>query len=288
MVKSRVTNVLIALTASAVTAIAMAGIPLSGQAPRASVPRAPDGKPNLNGIWQALNTANYDLQMHTARAAMALRRGPVVPVPAAPVLALGAVGSVPPGVGVVEGDEIPYQPWAAEKKKDNQENWLTRDPEIKCYLPGVPRATYLPHPFQIFQSDKAFFIAYEYAGAVRNVYLADPGPAPLDSWMGQSFGRWDGDTFVIDVTGFNDQSWFDRSGNFHSEALHVVERYTLVDRDHIQYEATIEDPKVFTRPWKIRMPLYRHVNPDAQLQQFKCVEFVEELMYGHLRKTPLK
>jgi hypothetical protein len=282
------TNVVIALTASAITAIAMVGIPLAGQAPRTNIPRTADGRPNLNGIWQALNTANYDLQMHTARAAMALRPGPVVPVPAAPVVALGAVGSVPPGLGIVEGDEIPYQPWAATKKKENQENWLTLDPEIKCYLPGVPRATYMPHPFQIFQSNSAFFIAYEYAGAVRNVYLKDPGPAPLDSWMGQSYGKWEGDTFVIDVTGFNDQSWFDRSGNFHSEALHVVERYTLTDRDHIQYEATIEDPKVFTRPWKMRMPLYRHVNTDAQLQQFKCVEFVEELMYGHLRKTPLK
>jgi hypothetical protein len=288
MMNRRVTNVVIALSASAVTAVAMAGIPLSGQAPRSGIPRTADGRPDLNGIWQALNTANYDLQMHTARAALALRPGPVVPVPAAAVVALGAVGSVPPGLGVVEGDDIPYQPWAAEKKKENQENWLTRDPEIKCYLPGVPRATYLPHPFQIFQSDKAFFIAYEYAGAVRNVYLKDPGPAPLDSWMGQSFGKWEGDTFVIDVTGFNDQSWFDRSGNFHSEALHVVERYTLIDRDHIQYEATLDDPKVFTRPWKIRMPLYRHVNADARLQQFKCVEFVEELMYGHLRKTPLK
>jgi hypothetical protein len=257
--------------------LAMFIIPATAQIPSTyKAPRSPykDGKPDLNGIWQANNTANWDIQAHSARQG--------------PILELGAVFSIPAGLGVVEGDDIPYQPWAAEKKKENQENWLTRDPEIKCYLPGVPRATYLPHPFQIFQSDKAFFIAYEYAGAVRNVYLKDPGPAPLDSWMGQSFGKWDGDTFVIDVTGFNDQSWFDRSGNFHSEALHVVERYTLIDRDHIQYEATLEDPKVFTRPWKIRMPLYRHVNADARLQQFKCVEFVEELMYGHLRKTPLQ
>jgi hypothetical protein len=286
--RNRLTSVIAALAASALTALFFTGLPLAGQAPGRQIPRTPDGRPNLNGIWQALNTANYDLQMHVARPAMALRPGPVNPVPAAPVVALGAVGAVPAGLGIVEGDEIPYQPWAAEKKKANQENWLTLDPEIKCYLPGVPRANYMPFPFQIFQSHSAMFIAYEYAGAVRNIYLKDPGPAPLDSWMGQSVGRWEGDTFVVDVTGFNDQSWFDRSGNFHSEALHVVERYTLTDRDHIQYEATIEDAKVFTRPWKIRMPLYRHVNPDARLQQFKCVEFVEELMYGHLRKTPLK
>ena len=286
--RNRFRDVMIALTASAATALWFAAVPTGGQVPARQLPRTADGRPNLNGIWQVLNTANYDLQAHTARAAMALRPGPVNPVPAAPVLALGAVGAVPAGIGVVEGDEIPYQPWAAEKKKENQENWLTRDPEIKCYLPGVPRATYMPLPFQIFQSHSAMFIAYEYAGAVRNIYLKDPGPPPLDSWMGQSVGKWDGDTFVVDVTGFNDQSWFDRAGNFHSEALHVVERYTLLDSDHIQYEATIEDPKVFTRPWKISMPLYRHVNKDARLQQFKCVEFVEELMYGHLRKTPLK
>jgi hypothetical protein len=285
---NRLIGVTMAVAAAAVAAAWIAGMPVEGQAPAARIPRTADGKPDLNGIWQALNTANYDLQAHTARAAMALRPGPVGPVPAAAVVALGAVGAVPGGDGVVEGDEIPYQPWAAEKKKENQENWLTRDPEIKCYLPGVPRATYMPYAFQIFQSNKATFIAYEYAGAVRNVYMKDPGPAPLDSWMGQSVGRWDGDTFVIDVTGFNDQTWFDRSGNFHSEALHVVERYTMTGRDHIQYEATIEDPKVFTRPWKVSMPLYRHVNKNARLQQFKCVEFVEELMYGHLRKTPLK
>jgi hypothetical protein len=286
--RNRFRDVMIALAAAIATAVWFAAMPTAGQGPPTQIPRTADGRPNLNGIWQALNTANYDLQAHTARAAMAMRPGPVNPVPAAPVLALGAVGAVPAGIGVVEGDEIPYQPWAADKKKENQENWLTRDPEIKCYLPGVPRATYMPFPFQIFQSHSAMFIAYEYAGAVRNIYLKDPGPPPLDAWMGQSVGKWDGDTFVVDVTGFNDQSWFDRAGNFHSEALHVVERYTLMDRDHIQYEATIEDPKVFTRPWKISMPLYRHVNKDARLQQFKCVEFVEELMYGHLRKTPLK
>ncbi len=149
-------------------------------------------------------------------------------------------------MGVVEGNEIPYTPAALEQKKKNQENWLTSDPEIKCYLPGVPRATYMPYPFQIFQSPKAFFIAYEYAGATRNVYLKDPGPAPVDSWMGQSVGKWEGETFVVDVTGFNDSSWFDRAGNFHSEELHVVERYTRTSPDVISYEATMEDPKVFT------------------------------------------
>ncbi len=246
------------------------------------------GKPDLNGVWQTISEANYDLQPHNARPAMALRPGPYGPVPAAQVLALGAVGSVPPSLGVVEGGEIPYLPDALAKKKENQDNWLTRDPEIKCYLPGVPRATYMPYPFRIFQNASRIFITYEYAGAVRDIYMKDPGPPPVDSWMGQSFGHWEGDTLVVDVRGQNDQTWFDRAGDFHSEALHVIERYTRTSPDVISYEATIEDPKVFTRPWKIRMPLYRRIEPNAQILDFKCVEFVEELIYGPFRKKPLK
>jgi len=250
-------------------------------------PRAPGNRPDFNGIWQALNTANYDIEAHVARPAMALRPGPFGPVPAAPVLALGAVGAVPGGMGVVEGGELPYRPEALAQRKENQENWVTRDPEIKCYLPGVPRATYMPYPFQIIQSASAIFVAYEYAGATRNIYMKDPGPPPVDSWMGQSVGRWEGETLVVDVKGFNDQSWFDRSGNFHSDALHVVERYTRTSPDVMLYEATIEDPQVFTRPWKMSMPLYRRQEKNAQIMDFKCVEFVEELMYGRWRKNPL-
>jgi hypothetical protein len=264
-----------------------AAVPMAGQSSTYRAPRTDGGKPDLNGIWQTMNEANYDLEGHNARAAMALRPGPYGPVPAEAVLALGAVGSVPPSIGVVEGGEIPYKPEALAQKKENQQNWLTRDPEIKCYLPGVPRATYIPQPFQILQSASQTFIAYQYAGAVRNIYMKDPGPAPVDSWMGQSAGHWEGDTLVVDVTGFNDQSWFDRAGNFHSDALHVVERYTRTSPDVISYEATIEDPKVFTRPWKISMPLYRRQEKNAQILDFKCVEFVEELMYGQWRKTPL-
>jgi hypothetical protein len=216
-----------------------------------------------------------------------LRPGPYGPLPAAPVLALGAVGAVPGGLGVVDGGEIPYTAEGRKKKLENQEKWLERDPEIKCYLPGVPRATYMPFPFQIFHSSKAIFFAYEYAGAVRNVYLKDPGPAPVDSWMGQSVARWEGETLVIDVTGMNDQTWFDRAGNHHSDQLHVVERYTRTGPDHLLYEATIEDKQTFTKPWKISMPLYRRIERNAQLMEFKCVEFVEELMYGQWRKNPL-
>ena len=274
------------ITRSAFAAVMVIGVvPLIGQTYRA--PRTSDGKPDLNGIWQTLNEANYDLEGHMARPAMAVRPGPHGPVPAAAVLALGAVGSVPPGMGVVEGGEIPYKPEALAIKKQNQQDWLNRDPEIKCYLPGVPRATYMPYPFQILQSAKALSFVYEYDGAVRNIYLKSPGPAPADSWMGQSVGHWEGETLVIDVTDMNDKTWFDRAGDFHSDKLHVVERYTRTSPEVIAYEATIEDPETFTRPWKISMPLYRRVEKNAQLLDFKCVEFVEELLYGAYRKHPL-
>ena len=266
----------------------MVALTLPVQAQRANLPRTAAGKPDLSGIWQAMTSANFDIEPHNAKPAMAMRPGPVVPVPAKEVVALGAVGSVPSGTGIVVGGEIPYRPEALAKKKENEANWLTRDPEVKCYLPGIPRATYLPFPFQIIQSERAFFIAYEYAGATRQVYLKDPGPPQTDSWMGQSVGKWNGDTFEVEVTGFNDATWFDRAGNHHTEDLKVVERFTMTDPDHIRYEATMTDPRTFTRPWTIRLVLYRHVEPDARLGQFKCVEFVEELLYGHLRKTPLK
>ncbi len=287
--RKTVSAFIIAIVAAAGGAlVATWATPLAGQAPAAyRASRTSDGKPDLNGIWQALNEANYDLEMHMARPAMALRPGPYGPLPAAPVLALGAVGSVPPGMGVVEGGTIPYKPEMLAKKKENQEKWLERDPEIKCYLPGVPRANYMPQPFQILQSPSAIFFAYQYAGAVRNIYLKNPGPAPVDSWMGQSVARWEGDTLVIDVTGFNDSTWFDRAGNFHSDQLHVVERYTRTAPDVISYEATMEDPQTFTKPWKISMPLYRRLEKNAQLMDFKCVEFVEELLYGAYRKKPL-
>ena len=260
-------------------------VALAQQTSRSS--RGPGGHPDLNGVWQVLNTANYDIEPHAARPAMAVRPGPAGPVPAKAVLALGAVGAVPAGVGVVEGG-IPYKPEALQTKRDNQANWLERDPEIKCYLPGVPRATYLPFPFQILHSESAIFIAYEYAGATREIYLKDPGVPPIPSWMGHSVGRWEGDTLVVEVTNQNDQTWLDRAGNFHSDELKVTERYTLTSPQTMQYEATLEDPQVFTRPWKMSMTLYKRTGKDAQLLQFKCVPFVEELIYGKLRKQPLE
>ncbi len=250
-------------------------------------PRTADGKPDLSGVWQVLNRANYNLEPHGPQAAMAMREGPVTPVPARQVVALGAVGAVPAGLGVVAGGKIPYQGWALKQREENRANWLVRDPEIKCYLPGIPRATYMPFPFQIFHNKNALVFSYEYAGAVRNVALNDPGPAPIDSWMGQSWAEWDGDTLVIHTHGSNGRTWLDRAGNFHSEQLKVTERFTLINEHNLSYEATLEDDKVYTRPWTMRMNLYKRVAPEDRILQFNCVEFVEELMYGHLRKEPL-
>jgi hypothetical protein len=258
-------------TSGMLAMLLVASTPVVAQ-PAYKAPKGPDGHPNLNGIWQALNTANWDLQDHAARTGL--------------VTAAGTLTADPGGTGVVEGGEIPYLPAALEKKKKNFENRLNLDPEIRCYLPGVPRANYMPYPFQIFQSAKAIFFAYQYDGAVRNIFLKDPGPAPIDSWMGQSFGKWEGDTLVIDVTGQDERTWLDRAGNFHSDALHVVERYTMIGPDVLSYEATIEDPKVFSKSWKIKMPLYRHVEKGARLMEFKCVEFVEDLLYGDFTKKP--
>ena len=261
-----------------VTVIATAGLLLAvttatSQTPAYKAPRTPDGKPNLNGIWQALNTANWDIEAHSAAPSQ--------------IRELGASGAVPPGIGIVEG-ELPYKPEALAKKKENYANRLKLDPEIKCYLPGVPRAMYQPFPFQIIQSQKHIMVIHEFARAVRTIYMENQTEAPADSWMGWSNGRWEGETLVVDTKGFNDLSWFDRAGNFHSDALHVMERFTARSADTLMYEATIEDPNVFTRPWKMSMPLYRHVERNAQILEFRCVEFVEDLIYGHLRKQPVQ
>jgi hypothetical protein len=266
----------IAALVMTIGAAALHVAPVLTQAPRAPyrAPRTADGKPNLNGIWQALNNANWDIEDHAAR------QGPLT--------ALGASFSVPPGVGIVEGGTIPYRPEALARRNENRANWLTRDPEIKCYMPGIPRATYQGSKFQIVQTPQQVLMAYEFANASRIVYMNSTEKAPIDFWMGWSVGRWEGETLVVDVTGQVEDTWFDRSGNFHSDAVHVVERYTATGPDHLLYEATIEDPKTFTRPWKISMPLYRVMDKSPQLLEYICVEFAEELMYGRFSKKPAK
>jgi hypothetical protein len=268
---------LIVIFAAVAVCLLFSVVPVSGQAqaPAYKAPRTKDGKADLNGIWQAMSTAEWDLRAHAAAQG--------------PVLSLGAQFSIPPGPGVIDGDgQIPYLPAAAEQQKKNSANRLTLDPEVKCYMAGVPRSTYMPYPFQIIQSPKVVMMVYEFAGAVRSVNMEKPTEAPADSWMGWSNGHWEGDTLVVVVTDQNDQTWFDRAGDFHSDALKVTERYTPRSADTLMYEATIEDSKTFSRPWKISMPLYRHVEKNAQIMEYKCAEFAEEVLYGKYRKQPAK
>ena len=239
------------------------------------IPRTADGKPDLNGYWQTMGSAHWNLEPHNAEAG--------------PVVQMGALGAIPGGLGVVEGGRIPYKPEALSKRNENKANWLERDPLVKCYLPGVPRATYLPHPFLIVQEPNTMLFTYEFAGADRIVYMNRPNSeAPVDSWMGYNLGRWEGDTLVIETTAQMEDTWFDSAGNFHGPAMKVTERYKLVSPNVIQYEATITDSDVFTKPWKISMPLYRRLDKNMQLLDFKCVEFVEELLFGKYRKGVAK
>lgn len=237
--------------------LVVAGVTCGTAFGQSAVPRTAEGKPDLSGIWQVMNTAEWDIQDHEARP------------------------DAPAGLGVVEGDQIPYQPWAAAKKKENFEKRAAADPLAKCYLPGVPRITYTPLPFQIFQTPKQITIFYQYAHAVRHIF-ANGSKHPdghIDWWLGDSRAQWQGDTLVVDVTDFNDLTWFDRAGNFHSDELHVVERYTPADADHINYEVSVEDPKVFTRPWKMSMILYRHKEKNFQLLEHECYGFEYEPYY---------
>ena len=231
--------------------------------------------PNLNGIYQAINTANWNLEDHSASATAFWQ--------------LGAMFAIPAGQSVIVDNNgaIPYTPAGLKKRTENQAGWPKSDPEAKCYMPGLPRATYMPYPFQIVQGNKDILFVYEYASSNRIVHMSNHTEAPVDSWMGWSNGKWEGDTLVIEAKGFNDQSWFDRAGNHHSEALVVTERYSIMPGtggNVLNYEARMEDPKTFTRPWTIRMPLYRRVEANAQLLEYKCVEFSEELLYGDLKK----
>ena len=145
----------------------------------------------------------------------------------------------------------------------------------------------MPYPYQIVQSTNKIHMFFAFSNAARVIHLDDVASSPIPQSMGHSVGRWEGDTLVVDVSDFNGRTWFDRAGNFHSDALRVVERYTLLTPDAIQYEATIEDPNVFTRPWTISMPFYRRLEPNMQVLHYRCTPFVEEYLFGHLRNEPL-
>jgi hypothetical protein len=273
-----------------VALLSLASTPAAGQARPTAGQFSPyraarlDGHPDLNGIWQAFVTANIDLEDHESKP------GPHPEM-------MGAYGAEPPGQSIVEGGEIPYQPSALARKKDNFDTRMTvdvssdktwhalGDPELKCYMPGVPRITYMPFPFQIVQGSSPYIlISYAFASTTRTIRMNWKERGPIDAWMGWSRGRWEGDALIVDVTDQREETWLDRAGDFHTNQFHVVERYTPVSPYHLMYEATIDDPGVYTRPWKIRFPLYRRMEPNIQLLEFKCVPFTEELLYGKFRK----
>ena len=293
--RNRFRSVMIAVgTAAVVSVFWLAVMPTAGQQQTPAAPQFPStykaprlpgtSNPDLNGIWQALVTANIDLQDHEAQS------GPHPEI-------MGAYGGWPAGQGVVDGGEIPYKPAALAKKRQNAENRMKvdvsndetwhelGDPELKCYMPGIPRSTYMPFPFQIVQGTAPYILmAYEFSSATRTVRMNFKEEAPTDTWMGWSRGRWEGDTLVIDTTGNRAETWFDRAGDYHTDALRVVERFTPVSPYHMNYEATLEDSNVYTRPWKISFPLYRRMERNVQLLEFKCVPFTEELLYGKFRR----
>jgi hypothetical protein len=225
--------------------------------PASKIPRTADGKPDFSGFWQVLTSANWNIQDHRAEK------------------------GIPASQGIVVGNEIPYQPWALAKRNENYAHRETEDPQAKSYIQGVPRITYTPFPFQIVETPKEITIFYEYVHGVRHLFRdgQDHPAGHIDWWFGDSRAKWDGDTLVVDVTDFNDRTWFDHAGNFHSDELHVVERYTLTDADHINYEATIEDPKVFTKPWKINATIYRHKEKGFQLLDYEGYGFDYEKYY---------
>ena len=229
------------------------------------------GRPNFNGIWQAVNTAHWNLESHSAEDLKEFWR-------------LGAIAAIPAGQSVVRGGTIPYKPEALAKRNENRKQRPAADPEAKCYMLGVPRVTYHNMPFQIFHAEGDLLMVYPFAAANRVIYMTDRSELPVDSWMGKSMGAWDGDVLVITTKWQNGQSWLDRAGNHASNQLTVTERFTLLGPNHVRYEATLDDPQTYTRPWTIEMPLYRMIDQNAQLLEHKCVPFADGLLYQDLIK----
>ena len=252
------------------TALAIGlAVSAAGAQSQADRPARIAGRPNFNGIWQAMNTAYWNLESHSAEG---LNQFPQ----------LGAVAAIPAGQSVVRGGTIPYRPEALTRRNDNRAKWPAADPEAKCYMLGVPRVTYHNMPFQIFQGDGDLLMVYPFAAANRVIHMKDQSELPVDSWMGKSMGRWEGDVLVITTKWQNGQSWLDRAGNYASNQLTVTERLTVQGTNHLSYEATLDDPQTFTRPWTIAMPLYRIIDPQAQLLEHKCVPFADRLLYQDL------
>lgn len=211
--------------------------------PGGGIPRL-DGKPDFSGIWESATGADFDLEPHANRP------------------------DAPPGRGVIEGDAIPYLPAALKQRQRNFAERETADPRLKGWTLGVPRGIYYPEPLQIFQRDQDLTIVFQFGHSVRTIYknrTGHPGGEAQENWLGDSRAHWEGDTLVVDVRDFADDTWLDRSGNYHSTDLHVVERWTLLDANTIDYRATLDDPKVFSAPWSLAVQLHRHREPGFEL-----------------------
>ena len=257
-------------------AIAVTALPLSGLTQSRERPERVNGHPNLNGVWQAMGSAHWNLEAHSAEALDDFWK-------------LGSLGAIPAGRSAIIGGTITYLPEALARRDENRANWPKSDPEAACYLPGIPRASYMPYPYEIVQGDGDIFISYAYASANRTIHIDNPRTyeeVPIDTWMGWSNGRWEGDTLVVETMAQDERTWLDRSGNYHSYMMTVTERLTPVTSNHIQYEATIDDPLVYAEPWTIRLTLYRDVSATAELLDFKCIEFSENLLYGEYLLNP--
>ena len=248
---------------------------VAGAQPQLTRPARIAGKPNFNGIWQALNTAHWNLEAHSAEALDAFGL-------------LGAIAAIPAGRSVVRGGTIPYRPEALARRNENRAKWPAADPEAKCFMLGVPRVTYHQLPFQIFQGDGDLLMVYPFAAANRIIHFKDTTELPVDSWMGKSMGAWNGDVLVVTTKWQNGESWLDRAGNHASSQLTVTERFTLLGTNHIGYEASLDDPQTYTRPWTIEMPLYRLVDQQDQLLEHKCVPFADQLLYQDLLTNKTK
>jgi hypothetical protein len=256
--------------------VTAATILFAGGAAQAQQPTHPatiSGHPNFNGIWEALNTAYWNLEAHSVEGL------------SKDFWQLGAIAVIPAGPSVLRGGgTIPYLPEALKKRDENRSKWPAADPEAKCYMLGVPRVTYQNFPFQIFEgsADGDLLMVYPFAATNRIIYMKDHSDLPVDSWMGKSNGTWEGNVLVVTTTSQNGQSWLDRAGNFATNQLKVTERFRLLDANHIMYEATLEDQQTFARPWTIEMPLYRLIDNNVQLMEHKCVPYADMLLYRDL------
>jgi hypothetical protein len=258
-----------AAAAAVVSSLVAAGCASTG----AGAPERLAGRPDLNGVWQANGTAHWNLEAHSAEYVPALA-------------SLGAHGGIPAGQSYVVGGRIPYLPDALAQRDENKAGWPASDPATACYLPGVPRANYMPYPFQIVQGEGDILFAYAFAKSNRIVHMLEEQAAPVDAWMGVSNGRWEGDTLVVEVIASDGRTWFDSAGNHHTSQMVVTERFTLVDENQIRYEATIEDPATFSEPWTIQVPIHRRTEENVELLDYNCIPIAEEFLYGHLEAEP--